>query len=216
MYPIDTIVRWLAIVAACGIFIPLPALAQDDSTKFELTPFAAYRGGGQFEDKEGLVEFDLQESNAWGLILNGKVEANTQWEVLYSSQSTRVETAEAIPDEPDLDMDVEYLHLGGTYLFDGERVRPFIAATIGASRFGPQPSGFSSETFVSGSFGAGWKINLAKNLALRVEARGYATLVDDDSQLFCVSSDAGGACLIVLEGSFFTQWETRAGLVFRF
>lgn len=213
MYPMDTFFRWMPIIVAIAIFIPAPVIAQDDSTSFELTPFAAYRGGGQFEDKEGLVEFELQESNAWGLILNGNVEANTQWEVLYSNQSTSIE---AIPDEPDLDMDVEYLHLGGTYLFGGERVRPFIAATIGASRFDPQPSGFGSETFVSGSFGAGWKINLAKNLALRVEARGYATLVDNDSQLFCVSSDAGGACLIVLEGSFFTQWETRAGLVFRF
>ncbi|MDH3812799.1 MAG: hypothetical protein OEU60_13945, partial [Gammaproteobacteria bacterium] len=80
----------------------------------------------------------------------------------------------------------------------------------------PQPSGFSSETFVSGSIGGGWKIGLGKNLALRVEARGYATLVDSDSLLFCESSDAGGVCLLVLEGSFFTQWEARAGLTFRF
>ena len=203
-------------LAATLILTSLTATAQESPGQFELTPFAAYRGGGQFEDKEGLVDFDLQESNAWGLILNGTVEANTQWEVLYASQSTSVDMAGEIPDEPDFDMDVEYLHLGGTYLFDGDRVRPFIAATIGASRFEPQPSGFSSETFLSGSIGGGWKIGLGKYLALRVEARGYATLVDNDSRLFCESSDAGGVCLIVLDGSFFTQWETRAGLVFRF
>ena len=216
MYSIDTFGRWLATIAATALFVAVPAYAQDSSPKFELTPFAAYRGGGQFESKEGLVEFDLQESNAWGLILNGKVENNTQWEVLYSSQSTSVEATGEIPDEPDVSMDVEYLHVGGTYLFEGKRVRPFIAATIGASRFDPQPSGFGSETFVSGSFGGGWKISLAKNLALRIEARGYATLVDDDSRLFCESSDAGGACLLILEGTFLTQWETRAGLTFRF
>ncbi|MDH3548496.1 MAG: hypothetical protein OEQ16_04040, partial [Gammaproteobacteria bacterium] len=122
----------------------------------------------------------------------------------------------AIPDESAFDLDVEYLHVGGTYLFDGDRVRPFIAATIGASHFAPQTSGFGSETFVSGSIGGGWKISLGKTLALRVEARGYATLVDNDSRLFCESSDAGGSCLLILEGSFFTQWETRAGLTFRF
>ncbi|HKJ20569.1 MAG TPA: hypothetical protein VJ993_07895, partial [Woeseiaceae bacterium] len=163
----------------------LPATANESPGKFELTPFAAYRGGGDFEDKEGLVEFELQESNAWGLILNGTVEANTQWEVLYASQSTSVDITGAIPDESAFDLDVEYLHVGGTYLFDGDRVRPFIAATIGASHFEPQPSGFGSETFVSGSIGAGWKISLVKTLALRVEARGYATLVDNDSRLFC-------------------------------
>jgi hypothetical protein len=77
-----------------------------------------------------LVEFELQESNAWGLILNGSVEANTQWEVLYASQSTSVDITGAIPDESAFDLDVEYLHVGGTYLFDGDRVRPFIAATL--------------------------------------------------------------------------------------
>ena len=216
MHAIKPSIEQPLLLAAMLILASLPSIAQETSGKFELTPFAAYRGGGQFEDKEGLVEFDLQESNAWGLILNGRVEANTQWEVLYSSQSTGVERTAAIPNEPDFDIDVEYLHVGGTYLFEGDRVRPFIAATVGASRFGPHPSGFGSESFVSGSFGGGWMISLARRLALRIEARGYATLVDDDSRLFCASSDAGGACLLVLEGSFFTQWETRAGLTFRF
>ena len=216
MHAIRPSIEQPLLLAAMSVLTSLPATAQESPDKFELTPFVAYRGGGQFEQKDGLLEFDVQESNAWGLILNGRVKANTQWEVLYSSQSTRIETTGAIPDEPDFDIDIDYLHVGGTYLFDGDRVQPFIAATIGASRFGPQPSGFSSETFVSGSFGGGWKISLAKNLALRVEARGYATLVDDDSSLFCASSDAGAACLVVLEGSFFTQWETRAGLTFRF
>ena len=216
MHAIKLSIEQPLLLAATLILISLPATAQESPGRFELTPFAAYRGGGDFEDKEGLIEFELQESNAWGLILNGKVEANTQWEVLYSSQSTSADITGAIPDEPDFDLDVEYLHIGGTYLFDGDRVRPFMAATIGASRLKPQPSGFSSETFVSGSIGGGWKIGLGKNLALRVEARGYATLVDSDSLLFCESSDAGGACLLVLEGSFFTQWEARVGLTFRF
>jgi hypothetical protein len=216
MHAIKLSIEQPLLLAATLILTSLPATAQESPGKFEITPYAAYRGGGDFEEKEGLTEFELEESNAWGLILNGTVEANTQWEVLYASQSTSVDITGAIPDEPDFDLDLEYLHIGGTYLFDGDRVQPFMAATIGASRFKPRPSGFSSETFVSGSIGGGWKISLGNSLALRVEARGYATLVDNDSLLFCESSDAGGVCLLVLEGSFFTQWEARAGLTFRF
>jgi hypothetical protein len=198
MHAIKQSIEQPLLLAVTLILTSLPATANESPGKFELTPFAAYRGGGDFED------------------LNGTVEANTQWEVLYASQSTSVDITGAIPDESAFDLDVEYLHVGGTYLFDGDRVRPFIAATIGASHFEPQPSGFGSETFVSGSIGGGWKISLGKTLALRVEARGYATLVDNDSRLFCESSDAGGSCLLILEGSLFTQWETRAGLTFRF
>lgn len=216
MHAIKLLIEQPLLLAATLVLTSLPATAQESPAKFEITPYAAYRGGGDFEDEEGLIEFELEESNAWGLILNGTVEANTQWEVLYSSQSTSVDITGAIPDEPDFDLDVEYLHIGGTYLFDGDRVRPFMAATIGASRLKPRPTGFGSETFVSGSIGGGWKISLGNNLALRVEARGYATLVDSDSLLFCESSDAGGSCLLVVEGSFFAQWEASAGLTFRF
>jgi hypothetical protein len=209
-------IRRIWIPFAFSLLTPLPAIAQVSSGKFELTPFAAYRGGGTFEEQDGSAEFELSESNAWGLIINGKVQANTQWEVLYANQSTSVNTFAATPDEAEVDIDVEYLHIGGTYLFDGGRFQPFIAATIGASHFSPKPSGFGSKTLVSGSLGGGWKISLAKNLALRIEARGYATLVDDDNRLFCESSGSEGSCLLILEGSFFTQWETRAGLTFRF
>ena len=209
-------IEWLLFSAAILLLTALPATAQDTPGKFELTPFAAYRGGGTFKQKDGAAEFDLQESNAWGLILNGRVEANTEWEVLYAHQSTSVDTVGTSPGVQEFDLDLDYLHIGGTYLFDGERVRPFLAATIGASRFSPRPSEFSSKTFVSGSIGGGWKISIAKHLALRVEARGYASLVDDNNRLFCESSESGGTCLLILEGSLFTQWEARAGLTFRF
>ena len=144
------------------------------------------------------------------------VDTNTQWEVFYSSQSTSVRPITTVPDEPAVDLDVEYLHIGGTYLFEGNRVQPFIAATFGASRFSPKPGGFGSKTLLSGSFGGGWKISLAKNLALRIEARGYGTLIDDNNRLFCESSGSENSCLLILEGSLFTQWEARAGVTFRF
>ena len=48
-----------------------PVFANDDNTRFEVTPFAAYRVGGTFEDAESEAELELAESNAWGFIVNG-------------------------------------------------------------------------------------------------------------------------------------------------
>lgn len=205
----------LLVAALTCLCLSVPAFANDSEARFEITPFAAYRVGGTFDDAESEAELELAESSAWGFIVNGAVQSNTEWEVLYARQSTDVDASGIVVPQSDLDIDVDYLHFGGTYLFDGERVRPFIAMTIGATRFDPGLSGADARTYFSGSLGAGWKFRLADHIGLRLEGRGYGTLIDSNSRLFCVS-DGGGACLITLEGRILTQWEARAGLTIRF
>lgn len=207
-------IRPLVVAVTC-LCLAVPAFANDRQTRFEITPFAAYRVGGSFNDADSEAELELAESNAWGLIVNGDVKSNTEWEVLYARQSTKVDASGITLPQPAFDIDVDYLHFGGTYLFDGERVRPFIAMTIGATRFDPDLSGSGARTFFSMSLGAGWKFRLAEHIGLRLEGRGYGTLIDNNSRLFCVS-DGGGACLITVEGRIITQWEARAGLSIRF
>ena len=192
----------------------LAAPASGDETRFEITPFAAYRVSGTFDDADSDNQLELQESSAWGLVLNGQVETNTEWELLYARQSTDAEPS-GLAGPGLFDIDIDYLHLGGTYLFDGERARPFIALTAGATRFEPNLPGFDAHTYFSMSLGAGWKFRLAEQVGLRFEARGFATLMDSNNRLFC-ESDGGGSCLIVIEGRLLTQWEARAGIALRF
>jgi hypothetical protein len=190
-------------------------VASGDDTRFEITPFAAYRVGGTFDDADGQGQLELRESNAWGFTVNGKVESNTEWEVFFARQSTDIDTS-GIPDpQPEFDIDIDYLHFGGTYLFDGERVRPFVALTVGATRYEPRAPGYDARTYASMSLGAGWKFRLAEHFGLRLEARGFGTLIDNNSRLFC-EIDGGGACLIVIEGRIVAQWEARAGFSIRF
>lgn len=172
--------------------------------------------GGSFDDEAGLQDFELRDANAQGLIVNGRVEENTQWEFLLGRQSTSVDIQGLLVDDPLLDIDVGYVHLGGTYLFDGDNVRPFIALTLGATRFNPDPPGFGSETYFSASFGGGWQFNATKRFGVRLEARAFTTFLDSDSSLFCQSDAGGAACLIAVESNTLTQWEARAGVVFRF
>ena len=56
--------------------------------------------------------------------------------------------------DPTIDIDIEYFQFGGTYLFDGDNTRPFIALTLGMSQFDPGLTGSDSESFFSASFGA--------------------------------------------------------------
>ncbi len=193
-----------------------PAAAQDKLFRFEITPFAAYRIGGQFDENNGNGQLELNESAAQGIMLDVRVNHNGQWELLYAHQETEVDTQGIFVNDPQFDLDVEYFHLGGTYLFDGDTTRPFVVVTLGLSHFDPQLVGLDSESYFSVSIGGGLQLNASKRFGVRLEGRLFTTFVDTDSNIFCSSVGGAGTCLIQVDGSTVTQWEARAGLVFRF
>jgi len=208
-------VSW-AIIAAVSFFHSTPAAAQDEPLKFEITPFTAYRIGGQFDEKDGDGQFELNETDAQGIMLNVLANPNGQYELLYARQDTEVDTQGLFATDPILDLDVEYFQFGGTYLFDGENTRPFIALTLGVTHFDPQPAEFDSESYFSASFGGGVQLNATKRIGVRIEGRVFTTLIESDSDIFCSSAGGTGTCLIQVDGTALTQWEARVGLVFRF
>jgi hypothetical protein len=204
------------ITAAIFLCLSTPSIAQDKPFKFEVTPFAAYRVGGSFDEKNGDGQVDLNDSNAQGIMFNIEANPNGQYELLYARQSTDAITQGFLVNDPSFNLEVEYFQFGGTYLFDGETTRPFLAVTAGMSRFNPGIDGSNSESFFSASLGGGVQLNATGRLGVRFEARVFTTFVDGDSNIFCASEEGTGTCLILVDAKIFTQWEARAGLVFRF
>ncbi len=206
-----------AVLLAAG-FCP-PGHAAEQQYRYEISPFLAYRVGGTFEEQDDSGEFDVDESTGIGIIINGPAGRDWpdgQWEFIYARQDTAADTIGLLPNDPRIDIDIEYYHLGGTYLFQGENVRPFVAMGLGMSRFDPRPGQFDAESFFSASLGGGVHLNAKKRFGLRLEARVYTTFVDNDSDLFCSSDFGAASCLILADSSTLTQWEARAGLVYRF
>jgi hypothetical protein len=202
--------------AIVSLSVAVPAAAQNTASKFELTPFVGYRVGGSFSEEDGDGRVDLNESSVEGIMFNIRANPKGQYELLYSRQATDARTSGFYPGDPTIGIDVEHFHFGGTYLFDGQNTRPFIALTLGASRFDPDHVDSSAETFFSASLGAGVQLAATRRIGLRLEARAFTTFIDDSSSIFCSSINGSGSCLIRVEGNLLTQWEARAGLVFRF
>ena len=208
--------RSILLVAWLSVLPPVGA-AQESVGRFELTPYAAFRFGGEFEERDGSRDFTLEERAAQGLIFNIRAAATDgQWEVLYARQRTKLETQAAFTGAPLLDIDVDYLHFGGTYLFAGASTRPFVAATVGAAHFAPRPPGFGAETYLSGSLGGGVQLRADKRLGVRLEGRVFGTFLDHDGEVFCRSREPADACALIVESAALVQWEARAGIVFRF
>lgn len=215
MFKLETLLNRITVVVFV-LSCSAATLAQEQPFNFEITPFGAYRFGGEFEETDGNFSIDLDDNGSFGVILNARHSPITQWEILYSRQGTSADTTGLGLSDPTLDLNVEYLHAGGTYLWEGNHVRPFLAATMGVTRIEVINPGFDSDSFFSFSLGLGLQVRPTDRLGIRLEARGFGTLLDSDSDLFCEFGPTNNICAIRINGTIMWQLEAIAGIVFRF
>lgn len=179
----------------------------------EITPYAGYTIGGNFEDNNTGANLDVKEGGSFGLVLGLPDTPETQYELFYGFQRTKVTGGGTLGGETLFDLDIHYLHLGGTYLFPGEKVRPFLSGGLGGTHFVPHGSGMSQKTYFSLSLGGGAKIPISGHVGLRFEGRGFLTILPDSTEIFCVSS-GGAACSVRVKGDVLGQVLLMAGITF--
>jgi len=198
------------------LLVAASASAQDTDFNVEITPFGGYTFGGTFDVEESTDSYELEDSSSFGVIVNWRHTGVTKWEVLYSRQETEADIGAAAALEPSVDIDLQVFQLGGTYLGEGSRARPYVAATIGGTHISPDNPLLDSDTFFSGSIGGGLQVFPSQRVGLRLEARVYGTLLSSSTSLFCSSGAQGALCAITVSGDALWQFETFAGVVFRF
>jgi opacity protein-like surface antigen len=179
----------------------------------EVTPYAGYTIGGSFEDNTTGTSLDVKEGGSLGLVLGLPDTPDTQYELFYGFQRTKVTGGGTFGGETLFDLDIHYLHLGGTYMFSREKVRPFVSGGLGLTHFVPSGSGMNSKTYFSVSLGGGAKIPVSEHVGLRLEARGFMTILPDSTEIFCVSS-GGAACAVKVQGDVLGQFLLLAGITF--
>ena len=176
----------------------------------EITPILGYRTGGTFVDLDSSVTLTLDETDTQGVIIDIDYGKSQQISLLYSRQATNLLTSDPNVANPLFPMNVEYFHFGGNKIWGEDKLRTFMGATIGATHF--SAAGKNSTTRFSFSLAGGSKYFITKNIALMVGLRGYATLFNSASSLFC----GNNGCLIRVAGQSMLQVEAMAGVTFRF
>jgi opacity protein-like surface antigen len=202
--------------AAVGLLGTVAAAAADPQPlpTYEVTPFIGYRLSGDFDiaNTTPKQRANLDDHGSFGVAFDVRRDDVSQYELVYSRQEGQLE--QNSPLAP-LDVDVEYLHVGGTLDVNDElAIRPYVIGTLGLTRFTIQSG--SDDTRFSFSLGAGFRVPVTPRFNIRLEARGFLTLVDTDSAIFCASGSFGGVCSIRARGSTFTQFELMAGAAFAF
>ena len=214
---------WVTILGALGVCCACGAHADQADpgtereaprTLYEITPFVGYRLGGDFDVASSDQHANLDDHGSFALALAVRRDPYSQYELLYTREETQVEKTSSLAP---LDVNVEYLHLGGTVDAEVESdfpLHPYILGGLGLTRF-TADSG-SDDTRFSVSLGGGLRVPVSPRFSLRFEARGYLTFVDTDSAIFCASGSFGGVCSIRSTGSTFIQFDLMAGAAVAF
>jgi hypothetical protein len=205
--------KWAAAaIAGLQVVVLASGARADDNPRVEITPYIGYRMGGQFDldnpPSSGSGSVDLQDSSDWGVDFGIYRDPSSFYEILYSRQSTGLDTGD--PALKGVDVAIEYLQFGGTLLFrDHEHYVPYLSLTIGATKF-DAGGGYGSETKFSGSLGGGVRLPLGRHFAATLGVRGYLTAVNSDTEFFCTGSGSIN-CLFRTTGSTFFQGEGLLG-----
>jgi hypothetical protein len=201
------------LLAVMALVLAGDALASAQTV--EITPVVGYRFGGSFALAGAPTGLEVKDSGAFGVHVGVKVAEDGEIEALYARQDTRLDSGGFFTSEPLFDVTIDTYQLGGSYLFRDEnaRVRPYISLGLGVTRFVPAPADLEAETRFSASFAGGLRAYVARNFGFRLEVRGFFTVLNSDSAIFCNSATG---CLIRTTGSELSQGEIRAGLIFRF
>jgi hypothetical protein len=181
--------------------------------RFEISPFVGYRVAGNFTLVDTGESVGLDAHTSFGLALDARAEQDAQYELFYSHQSTTMHAAGFAP----VGIDVDYLHIGGTVAITelGGPLKPYYGGGLGMTHLSPGPAG-SDHTAFSMSLALGLHAPVSRHFSLRFEGRGFVTLLNADTSVFCRSDQTGTLCQVHARGSSFLQFEMLAGAAWTF
>jgi opacity protein-like surface antigen len=212
----------MAVVGTIGLVAG--AQAKDDTQNFEIAGFGGWTVGGEFKLQGGgaIVNNEVTSTGSriglgdhlsYGVAADFRINDSAAYELFYSREPTHLSV---INGAATTDVTISYLQLGGTLMLDeGERaVRPYAIGGLGITRLSPGEDG-ASRTRFSGSLGLGLRWAATQHLALRLEGRGFVTLMNNDA-VFCKSDESGLICRVHGNGTTFIQGQLLAGAAFTF
>lgn len=201
---------------AAAFAIALCWSAAASAQQVEIVPFGGYRVGtsGAGGSAAVPVVYDNNGGVTFGALVDipyGPVKDGLKFEALFSRERSyiKVQPGSAFDPPVKVDVTVDHLMLGGVQELDDTPGRAFIGGLFGLSRFAAP-----DEVDVRFTIGltAGAKFFANKHVGLRIDARGYLTIVSLGSG--AVACNGGCAVAFTINPAF--QADLTAGLIIAF
>ena len=176
------------------------------ATEFELTPIIGYNFSPDLANATSSDTFSTSNEFNLGLALAWQDTPTGQGQVLINYIS-RDFTSDI--DQSSHSFDTLYTHFSGVALFKERDYVTTVSLGIGATYF---KSDFDNEISPSLTAAVGTRYQLSDKLTVVTELRAYATLTDDDNNLFCQDN----ACVAHFDSAIWFDSQITVGLTYKF
>lgn len=181
------------------------------STEFEITPMLGYTYSPDLVNAERSGDTSVSNNAnfslalAWQETSTQRKPSQGQGQVLinYVNRDFTDSTGTSH------DFDTLYTHFSGVTFIEEPSYITTFGVGVGAAHFN---SDYDNATYFSLTTAIGTRHNISNNLSFITEVRAYATLVDEDEQLFCQS----GTCFAYFNGSFWLDTNISLGVAYSF
>jgi hypothetical protein len=210
----DSIWRVLAPAPALLIAaaLVLTAAAAEAQT-VEITPFGGYRFGGSIGEVTAGPVLDDDGGPSVGVVVDvvfGSLTDGLKVEGVFSHEEAELKVRTGPFDPPAyVRAQVDQLLIGGSGDLTDGRARPFLSGLLGLTRY--EVPGDTEIRFAVG-VGTGLKVYATRHIGLRLDARGYMTIVNLGGAGVC----GGYGCAIRFDVSPAFQADLTAGLLIAF
>jgi hypothetical protein len=196
-----------AFALACTVARPAAA----GGHALELVPMIGVRGGVTMDpDQPGFAPAEASPAISFGLGLDVYLRPDAWFEAFIERQTLSFTADPDVFGVSGFDMNIDYLQFGGGYEPREGRVRPFVSAALGLTRYGADVGTVDKAVGLSGSVGGGFKAAMGERLAFKLEVLGYATV-----NAAALSVSCGAGCFVQFSSSGWYQLAARAGLAIR-
>ncbi len=194
--------------------VPVAGAAAPPEVRLEITPFAGYQLGGEFDldPNTGTTEdLEIRDAGNYGFFVSALIgKKGAAVGALYVRQDTVLDS-DPLAGSGETDLRVEYYHLEGRYSFPKGTTHPFVSASVGVTRY--EASGLDSDARLSGSIAGGVVLHPSKHFGIRFEGRYYGTLLEEDDVEIC---DENNVCFTYEKSTVQSQYDVKGGIVITF
>ena len=189
--------------------------ATASAQNIEVVPFGGYRVGGSAAAGSIIkpVVYDPGGGVSFGALVDvtyGPPKEGLKFEALFSHERSWIEVdSMSLFDTPErVDVTIDHLMVGGIQELDTAPGRAFIGGLVGFSRFAT-PDEIDIRFTVGISAGA--KFFAGRHVGLRIDARGYMTIISLNGVAAC-----SGGCAVAFTVNPAFQADLTAGLIIAF
>jgi len=176
------------------------------SADWEITPFVGKIFSSDITNYDGESSLSLNDSANYGIAVAWQDSPNGQGQILINHASHDFDSA---LDTQNYSLDVVYAHFNGIAQFRQQGYVTTVSLGLGGAYF---DTDFGEELYPSLTIAFGTRYEFSDNLAFVTEVRGYASVVEEDNDLFCDND----ICVAQIDDALWIETTISVGLAYRF